>query len=261
MELIVTLHALRRYMGLDAADTADDDRLLTVLMSAARTIERAAGRRFTPHAAAIRHTWMDAQWLVLRDDLLELTGLTNGDGTEIDLADVLLIPPGDPAAGLLCLTNGRSFSWQTTPVAALTVTGVWGWHDRWSEAWQLSGDSVQNAALSAEGTVLTVTDADGLDTDGFAPRFQVGHVLRIEDEYLRVIAVNSVTNMLTVTRGANGTTAAAHAQGMPIEVYAPPAEVETLVLRWADWLYRERDTPLSDAPPALAEALSSLQRL
>jgi hypothetical protein len=84
------------------------------------------------------------------------------------------------------LTAANSFVWTHTPVQAVTVTGIWGWHDRWATAWRDSSDTVQDNPLSSGSTTLTVTDADGADSTGETPRFQVGHLLKIDSEYLWV---------------------------------------------------------------------------
>src|SRR5262245_18391586 len=193
MYTLNTLFALRARLGLAASETADDPRLIAALQAAAFQIERAAGRRFAPRKAALLHTITRSTELLLDDDLLELATLANGDGTTIPLNNIILLPDDAPAGGLL-LMAGSSFIWTQTPVQAVTVTGIWGWHDRWTTAWRDSSDSVQNNPLSSGSTTITVADADGVDSAGEAPRFQVGHLLKIESEYLRVIAVNTGTN-------------------------------------------------------------------
>ena len=92
---------------------------------------------------------------------------------------------------------------------------------------------------------------------GFSPRFQVGHLLRIEDEYLRVTAVDRKTNTLTVLRGVQGTAAAAHAPGKTIETYTPPLPMRDLVARYAE-LMMKSPSPLADEPSPL---LSQMRRL
>lgn len=261
MYTINTLYALRARLGLAAAETSDDARLLAALQAAAAQIERAAGRRFCPRQAALQHTIHYPSELLLDDDLLELTTLTNGDGSAIPLNNVILLPDDAPAGGLL-LMAGSAFTWAQTPVQAVTVTGIWGWHDRWADAWRYSADTVQNNPLSSSATSLTVADAGGADAETETPRFQVGHLLQIESEYLRVLAVNTVTNALTVLRGVNGTTAAAHAQNTPIYTYQPPADIAAIALRWASWLYREPDgAALAATSDLLHESLTPYRRV
>jgi hypothetical protein len=261
MYTLSTLDQLRARLGLAAAETADNTRLLVALQAASAQIERAAGRRFCPRAAALQHNYTSALELLLDDDLLELTSLTNGDGSAISLSTVITIPDEFPAS-FLRLTGSSAFIWTLSPVQAITVTGIWGWHDRPVEMWRGSGDTVQNNPLSSGATAITVSDADGADAESETPRFQVGHLLKIESEYLRVLAVNTGTNVLTVLRGVNGTSAASHALNTPISTYQPPADVQQLALRWASWLYKEPDSAsFTTAPDTLLDDLAPLRRL
>jgi hypothetical protein len=263
MYTIATLYQLRQRLGLAASETADDARLLAALQAAAAQIERAAGRAFCPRLAAIQHS-VNPKYtteLLLDDDLLELTSLTNGDGSAISLNDAVTLPAEGPTA-VLRLTGGESFVWDETPLRAVTVTGKWGWHDRWSEAWRSTSDTVQNNPLSSGATTITVADADGVDAENETPRFQVGHLIRIDSEYIRVLAVNTATNVLTVQRGVAGTTAAAHTQNTAIHTYQPALDAQMLHLRWAAWLYKEPDNRgFNNAPADLIKGLASLRRL
>jgi hypothetical protein len=264
MYTIATLYALRQRLGLATTDTADDPRLLDALQSASLQVERLSNRRFCPRRATLEQNVniFQASELLLDDDLLELTTLVNGDGSTIDPANIVTIPGNDGPISVIRLTGGEAFTWENTPIRAVSVTGVWGWHDRWSEAWRDSGDTVQDDPLGDGATSLTVTDADGADSEQVSPRFQVGQLLRIEDEYLRVLAVDTSTNIVTVQRGANGTTAAAHVQSTAIDVYRPVADIESLVVRWAAWLYKDADTRTFSAVPGnLTKALDPVRRV
>lgn len=258
MNTIATLHRLREHLGFASDDTAEDSRLRLALAAATTLIQRYAGRQFLPRVATIAHTVNreDTTHLLLTDDLLALTSVTNGDGSTISLNDIQVL-----AGSRLALINGAAFNYDVTPVNAIAVTGIWGWHDDWGEAWFSSGDTVQNNPLSSGATSLTVAAADGADSSGQTPRFQVGQLLRIEAEYVRVTGVDTGTNVLSVQRGTNGTTAAAHVQNTLIEVYQPPRDAEMLCLRVAAWLYREPNT-ISDlyVPPMLRPMLDTLRR-
>lgn len=262
---IITLAQLRRYLNIADGDTSDDDRLYTAILAATAALERYAGRRFTPRRATLYHSvnLNELSELTLLDDLLELSALINGDGQTLALETVVAIPDfGDAPSGVLRLVGGQSFAYSATPLNAIAVSGIWGWHDRWSSAWVATGDAVQDDPLLASASALHVAAVNGADAEGLAPRFAKGALLRIGEEYLRVVAVDSATNTLTVARGANGTTPQMHAQGAPIARYAPPSEVAQLCLRWAAALYREPDTaaatPLLDV---LATAAALFQRV
>ena len=204
------------------------------------------------------------QELLLSADLLQLDSITNGDGSSIDTLDLITLPEStqDGPISVLRLTGGQSFVWDETPLRAVSVSGIWGWHDRWSQAWRDSADAVQDDPLSGTSSTITVSDADGADSLYTAPRFQAGHLLRIEDEYLRVLEVDTVGNTLAVLRGIHGTSAAAHPQDSLIEVFQPALEVEMLCLRWAMWLYKEPDrAAIEDTPNSFMMALDSLRRV
>lgn len=266
MYTLATLHQLRQRLGLSAADTADDARLLAALQAASAQIEQAAGRRFSPRIATIAHDLNPRHLdeLLLRDDLLQVDSIVNGDGSSIDPLDVVTLPESslDGPISVLRLAGGQMFTWHETPLRAVAVSGIWGWHDRWSRAWRSSADTVQNNPLNSTSSTVSVSDADGADSYAIAPRFQAGQLIRIEDEYLRVLAVNTATNVLTVLRGVNSTTAVAHDQGTVIDIFQPALEVEMLCLRWAMWLYKEPDNRgFAVTPAALASAVGGLRRI
>src|SRR5258706_1772683 len=80
-----TLSAFRQRQALAASDTGDDDRMLAKLRSATAQIDRFTGRSFIPTVATRKFNWHNARTLLFRGyDLLELTRITNGDGTSVD---------------------------------------------------------------------------------------------------------------------------------------------------------------------------------
>lgn len=254
MYTLTTLDLLRQYLGLESG--ADDALLLAALEAASMQIERRTGRRFCPFVATLPHTLnpRNPSDLLLTGDLLELAALHCNDGRTVDISDALLLPGDGRPAGVIRLVGGAAFTWDIMPEHAVSVTGLWGWHDDWANAWRESGDAVQDAALDESDTAITVTDAAGTDAVGDSPRFQVGHLLRIEDEYLRVTAItlDDESDTLTVLRGVNGTTAAPHAEDTPIDTYCLPADIDRLCLRWAAALYKEPD---NRAPGGISAAL------
>jgi hypothetical protein len=256
--MLATLYALRQDLGFAPSDTAEDPRLLSCLTAATALIESGAGRRFRP-VLATRLLSIDPRSsteIALDADLLTLQSVTHGSSESIALDQLLVL------AGRLVLINGQTFRYATSPQQAVSVTGIWGAHDDWSHAWRVSGDTVQDAPLSSTAAAITVTDADGTDAAGVTPRFQVGQIVRIESEYLSILAMDADTNVLTVQRGQHGTVGAAHVQGSAISIYQPPHAVENLCLRVAAWLYREPNTVNGTAmPPMLTAGLSMLRRV
>jgi len=122
----------------------------------------------------------------------------------------------------------------------VTIGGFWGYHPDWANAWD-SVEIVGDTPLTDTATTLTVgTDIDGVDGWGFTPRISRGSLLRIEDEYLEVTATDTLLNTATVIRGVNGTTAAAHASAIAVEVFRVHEPVRRAVARQAAFLYARR---------------------
>ena len=244
MYTLATLHDLRQHLNLAEEDTGSDDRLLRCLQDASQIIESLTGRRYCPMVESRSASFQPGtpDELMLPADLLALTSLHNGDGSPIRLLDVRRVPSHpDVSASVLHLVNGARFVYRGTPVGAIRVEGIWGWHDGWSRAWRDSLDSIQVGHLSASATTLSVTDSDGRNSAGLRPRFQVGHLLRLDMEYLRVTAIDRERNQLTVLRGVQGTRAAAHPAGRRIEIYEAAAAIRDVCLRYAALLVRSAD--------------------
>ncbi len=239
-----TLDQLRARQNLAVADTADDARFLTKLRAASAQIDRHIGRTFSPSVGTRLVDYRSVRTLLFRTgDLLELTTLTNGDGSIIDPSAIILLGGiFGPFYGIELDVTKAFFLYMTTKTRCLSVTGVWGWHDDYANAWRASGDAITTFGISAGSTTLTVSNAAGADSWNNSPRFQIGQLLRIESEYLHLIGVNTATNALTVVRGANGSAPAAHVVSTPISVYVPPVDVTEIALRWAGWLLRLEDS-------------------
>lgn len=251
MYTIATLEDLRRHLNV-GADAGNDDDLLRALREASHLIESTTQRRYCPRLATldVKPAAAAPRMLSLPDDLLELRAVIV-DGGAVDLADIDMLPGhSDEPASLLQLKPGTSFPLGFSGVNAVSVTGIWGWHDRWSAAWRDSGDRVSYSAMSAHATLLRVADSAGADGDGARPRFHVGHLLRIDSEFLRVTAIDRTANQLTVLRGVGGTRATAHLRDAKIETYAPAPAIRDLTVRYAELMLKSVG-PLELASPLL----------
>lgn len=112
----------------------------------------------------------------------------------------------------------------------LNITGVWGFHRDYANAWLDSGDTVQDNPLSTSATTLTVSASSA---------FEEGQMLQIESEWLLIEAIPSGTT-LTVKRGIHGTTAAEHVQDTQIDIYVNDEVLERLCARQvALWYARQ----------------------
>ena len=249
MYTIATLDDLRRHLNLSATDTDSDQDLLHSLQEASQLIESLTQRRYCPllQTRTVALNPADPRELILPDDLLELRSISAG-ARSLDLADIRRLPRDrDAPTSVLQLVKGASFAVAEGDVNEVSIEGTWGWHDRWTQAWRASGDAVRDNMLDEAATVINVNDTAASDLDGFSPRFQVGRLLRIDAEYMRLTAVDGAQHRLTVLRGVQGTAATSHRLGAKIDSYAPALAIRDLTLRYAELMIKshgflERET-------------------
>lgn len=180
--------------------------------------------------------------------LLALTGVSRSGATLTVGGTVVAWPDNtETPIRLLRLTDVYD-DWYTNVVddapPTVTVTGVWGYHSDYANAWA-EVDTVQDDPLAADATTLTVTDVNGVDLWGLTPRIDRGHLLRIGAEYLVVTAVDSSANTAAVRRGMNGTVAAEHAQGAAVAVWQTDAPLRDAVARQAGFAEQRRGAYMS----------------
>jgi len=248
--------------------TADDDMLRGFCEQASRMMDASCFRVFYPRSETryFDHPW-DTSILPLDDDLLEVTTFTteNGD-TTVASSDYFLLCGSQynlmPYDRIHMKSDGNrpNLLYSGTTQRSNAITGIWGYHESWgsppSPAWQDSQDTLQSGIDAATAT-LSVSGVDGMDLHGTTPRFKVGQLLRIDDEYVYVEAKDTALDTLTVRRGVNGTTAAAHDSTTTIYVYMPMMDIVRTTRRLAAWLYHQKDAPYQEkvAIPELGEVV------
>lgn len=181
---------------------------------------------------------------LLNDHILAVTAVVRGSTTIT--SSVELYVPNNEVARALRITDW-DYTWygdcvdnNDVPPVFVTVTGVWGWHEDYSNAFDHVDDVQDAGGINATVTTVTVADADGADLDGFTPRFSPGNLIQIGSELMDVTAVDTTANELTVKRAVNGTTAAAHALNADIKVYQVDERVRRITARQAALLYARR---------------------
>jgi hypothetical protein len=256
-----TLTQVRQYLQLGQDEMADDSLLNLFIRLSHRAIDERMGVKFDPHIATRRFDVPAYDWLHVGNDLLVVNTLTNGDSTVIDFANFFVEPYDEYPKRAIILKPNSSLYWRPTNGEyrrVIQVAGIWGYHDDYANiAWVDSQDEVEDAAgVDASVTAVTVGDADGEAEDLDIPRFQAGQLIRVESEYMDVQAVNTTTNILTVKRGANGSTAAAHAKDMPIDIWRPMDNIVMATLRLAVWRYRQKDVNSFDRTTILGTGIA-----
>jgi hypothetical protein len=281
----VTLTQVRAYRSLVAGETVDDAKLQGFIRGACQFIDTYCGRRFDVRRETrlldypIRarsafgvynaQAWVDAmnaagelgQGVLRMDaDLLSVETLLNGDGTTIANTDYVLEPANASVRHTTRLLASAGVMWQPGTNGrreqVISVTGLWGYHPDYASAWADSLDTVRDNPLTIGATSLTVTDADGVSADLQTPRFQSGQLLKIESEFVSVVAVNTTSNVLTIKRAANGTVAAAHAQSTPIVIYRPSENIVQAALRLVAWRYTQKDANTFDRTTILGTGIA-----
>lgn len=253
----ISYEDLDEYQTLEVDDggTTSDVRLLRGFCTAAsRMWDGSTRRTFYPRIETRYYDHpADATRLKVDDDLLEVVTFTTQNGNEEVSSDDYYLMCGTsynlmPYNRLVMKTDGDMpvLLYSDRVQRANAMTGIWGYHEDWADAWQNSNDTVADDPLTAATTTLTVAGVEGKDIYGMVPRFKVQMLLKIEDEYLYVTSKNTAANTLTVRRGVNGTTAAAHDAASAICIYQPMEDVAHAAKRLAAWLYAQRSTPFSE---------------
>ena len=123
---------------------ADDDAIIAdIITDVTAAIDSYCHRHFEPesdHGPAASHTHyftpllevdngdlLDSYMLNLRHDLMELTSITNGDGTSISVNDVVLLPLNvKPTSFIRIKSNsGKSWTYSGSPEGSVAVAGKW----------------------------------------------------------------------------------------------------------------------------------------
>lgn len=244
-----TLTQVRRMITPAATDTNDDDILRRKIQAASGILRGRCRRSFVPYLATLRFdavpgVRLTPYELMLDEDLLAVTTATNGDGTTISSGNLVLRPLNAPPYHALCIKRsaGVTWAWDDDWEQAISIAGVWGYHEDYANAFADSGETI--SSLSTGATTFTATDADGQDADG-RDRFEVGRYLRLggtnSSEIVKVTDRNTTTQLVTIRRAQLGTSAAAIASQTTIYSYRQTPAIEEATARLAVWLYQHRD--------------------
>ena len=190
------------------------------------------GSGFGPRLGTNRYNGDDTSRLELDDDLLSVTTLTirpylGGTGiTYVEETDWIGEPYDATPKRRLIAHGYGSLSTFTSGERTIDIAGKWGERDQRRTA---------TATVSAIASTTTTSVTVSADTE-----FSPGQTLLIDAEQLYVTAVNTATEVLTVKRGQNGTTAATHAGGA-VDIYEYHPSVVDAEVRLALLRYRGRD--------------------
>ena len=238
-----TLFAVREsYIG--SGSSSSDEVLAQLITRTSRQIDGICQRVFAPRILTHVYDLPSDSELTFDDDLLEVLALTNGDGTVIARdGDYKLYPLNFSAKHKLKLLGSGSSIFLPSSSGdvegAISLSAVWGYHDRYAEAWVDVGAAI-SAGVNASVTQITVSPSRAI---------RAGQLVKIDSEYLyvRSVTVNATSgDVLTVSRAANGSTAASHSSSASVLVWTNPL-VEDLATQAVVAYSRLRDNPAGES--------------
>lgn len=244
----------KRQVGESVDETADDPVMRDALRYVTSRIDKELGAR-APFIPVAETEYLTARtfpngdvWamdLLLPRPLIELTALTNGDGTAITPAEYTLFPRARPPYTKIRLRVDGSTVWLTENNGetqdVIAVQGLWGNRDAYANQWLNSGDTVKNSPnLSSSAMTITVDNAKGRDLYARTPRFSAGQLGRVDSEFFAVLDVDYDTSELYVQRGVLGTTAMQHSTNAPISLFEVDPTIQQAAAIWAAFAYKRR---------------------
>lgn len=236
--------------AIKAVSTGDNAVLLGNLNTVTRRARQISQWGFEPELKTVHYEVLaenvdsSRRTIWLKDALLELVSITANDVALALATRVTPYPTNATLFDTLRLVE-TSDNWYTVNSPCewpqiIKVTAFYGMHTNYGNAWY-SADTVQDVGgISAVDTEITVVDVNGEGRDGETPRFSAGNLIRIEDEYLRVLSTDTVANTMAVRRAENGTVAVAHANGKAIDTWYTEWDIRAVVARQAGLMYTRR---------------------
>lgn len=237
---LVLLSELEEVLPRQAASVTGDAERRTLILEMTEMLQTMCDRRFDEWIGTRYYTarrlsdggdLLSARELQLDRELQTLTALTI-DGTSITPAQVRLMPLNGAYKAWLYLKDTAELSTFLTgandPVGCITVTGVW----RHSGEWKNTGATI-SAGLNDSATTIAVSSVASLERD---------MVIRLDSEYALITGIAATT--LTLERGYNGSTAAAHLSGATVYRFKPGEAAKMAVKGMAQWWYEYRKSPL-----------------
>jgi len=231
-----TLAEFKAQKTIDTTDANDDAFIEGLLKSASRFIDAQTGFSFVPYVETRyfdvpRETSIDKRLIGVGLDLLEVLTVVNGDGVTIPSTEYSLRPRNKSPHYGIRLVDNSTYYWATDGAGdshdVIAITGVWGYHNRYPQAWLLG--STANEELDASETGYTVSSGT---------LFAVGDLVRFDNEIGYVSAV--ATNDLTITRGENYSTATTHLTSINVYNWKVQEDIKQACLQLTNSVYQKR---------------------
>ena len=219
-----TLDQLKEYLSLSSEQDSDDSFLLRCLHLAKATIDDKTNREFIPRRTVLYYDDPAGSSLCVGEDILEVKGLADYGGTSV-LTNFFLTSGddhNDSPYSFVNLSNSCSFGYSSDRMKSVFLSAIVGYREDYSRSWESVTSLPSNISLST----TAMSAASGIaDSWGIPSRISVGHLLRIDSEFVYVKSGGEGSATFNVKRGVQGTSATSHASGTMIERYVPDPEI------------------------------------
>lgn len=210
------------------------DYLADIIPEVSDYIETTCGVSFVPykedkimyfHDIRLFELW-DAKTRLLKlpDEVLSVNTVTWNE-TLLAATDFRTHPTDEYAGWGLLFNPSTSLPWNTEFNAGVELSATWGWHLNASQMYS----TVETITINDTTTSITVADST---------RYEVRGYLRCENELMQITDKPNTT-VLTVLRGVNGHTAAAHS-ARALQIYNVVRGVQHVATRMSAYLYQKR---------------------
>lgn len=115
----------------------------------------------------------------------------------------------------------------------VSIAGTWGYHSDYANAWIDTLQVIPVANLNASAITFTVANVDAPNSLGLTPALSAGNLIQVDTEWMEVVSTDTTTNVVTVRRGVNGSTAAAHTAGAIIYSFQVEEQIKRATYRQA----------------------------
>ena len=143
-----------------STDTTDDGVISNLLTQASRYLDRETKRQYYPSIETRLYDIPNDRDLLLDGDLLEVTTLTNGDLLEITNSNYLL-KGNRPPYWCVSLRDTSTVSWTTSAAGSaeqvISLAGVWGYHDLYSQRGWLAVGTLGAAITDTSTLAFTMS--------------------------------------------------------------------------------------------------------
>ena len=235
-------------------DEADDAILEKIIGSASRYIDNQTGRTFYPRVETRYYNAVSSRKMWLDDDLLEVITLLNGnvdeddDRVEIDADDYNLLPLNEYPKYAVNLTPSSNVYWQrdtnSDAEGVIDLEGIWGYHERYAtDAWKEI--TTLTAGINDVVVAFLMVNTASINEMG-------GQLIRVDHEIMRV--EGKAFTAVTVERGVNGSTAAAHLIAAPVYLWTYPDDITNCCWDIVNGIYKRRTGENASSTSVLTSA-------